>query len=92
MFDAAHGALILSGAAAHPAETRTHKGLIGAFGKHLVKTGRIPTDLGRVLKQVERTRLLADFTGEEIEPERALGVVERAAAFLCAIKDTFGPD
>lgn len=73
MFDAAPGALILSGAAADPAETRTHSGLIGAFGKHLVKTGRIPTDLGRVLNQVERMRLLADYTSEEIKPGCALG-------------------
>ncbi len=45
MYDAAQAALLLSGAAADPAEIRTHSGLIGAFGKHLVKTGRIPADL-----------------------------------------------
>ncbi|NEX18189.1 MAG: DNA-binding protein [Halochromatium sp.] len=92
MFDAAQGALILSGATADPAAIRTHSGLIGAFGKHLVKTGRIPADLGRTLNQVERMRLLADYTGEEIEPERARWVVEQAATFLCAIKDAFAPD
>ncbi len=88
-FDAAHYALILSVAAADPAKTRTHSGLISAFGKHLVKTGRIPADLGRTLNQVERMRLLADYTGEDIEPERALWVVEQAAVFLCAIKGAF---
>lgn len=92
MFDAAQGALLLSEAAADPAAIRTHSGLIGAFGKHLVKTGRIPADLGRTLNQVERMRLLADYTGEEIEPERARWVVDRAAAFLGAIKVAFASD
>jgi uncharacterized protein (UPF0332 family) len=91
MFDAAHAALILSDIAADPAETRTHRGLIGAFGKHLVKTDRIPAYLGRVLNQVQRMRLLADYTGEDIELERARWVVEQAATFVGAIKDTFTP-
>jgi uncharacterized protein (UPF0332 family) len=91
MFDAAHAALMLSGAVAGPAETRTHSGLIGAFGKHLVKSGRLPADLGRVLNQVERMRLLADYTGEDIEQERARWVVEQAASFVGAKKDAFTP-
>ena len=36
MFDAAHAALLRHQAGINPAETRTHAGLIGAFGKHLV--------------------------------------------------------
>jgi len=89
MFDAAHAALMLSNVVTDPAETRTHSGLIGAFGKHLVKTCRIPADLGRVLNQVERMRLLADYTGEDIEPERARWVVDQAGQFVGAIKNAF---
>lgn len=89
MFDAAHAALILSDISADSAEIRTHSGLIGAFGKHLVKTNRISADLGRILNQVERMRLLADYTGEDIELERARWVVEQAATFVGAIKNTF---
>ncbi len=57
--------------------------------------GALPRQSGsgaRFCNQVERMRLLADYTGEEIDPDRARWVVERAAAFLCAIKDAFGPD
>lgn len=49
MFDAAHAALLRHGAGANPAETRTHSGLIGAFGKHLVKTGLVRAGWGRSL-------------------------------------------
>lgn len=91
MFDAARAALQRCGVAADPAEIRTHSGLIGAFGKHLVKNGRLPADLGRALNQVERMRLLADYTGEDIAPERARWVVEQAAAFVSAIKDARTP-
>lgn len=41
MFDAAHAALLWAGARVNPAETKTHRGLIAAFGEHLVKTARL---------------------------------------------------
>ena len=85
MFDAAHAALLHQGALANPAETRTHGGLIAAFSMHLVKTGILPADLGRTLNRVERIRLLADYTGEEIDRDRATWAVEQAATFVQAI-------
>ena len=69
----------------NPAETRTHGGLIAAFGLHLVKTGILPADLGRALNRVERIRLLADYTGEAIDQDRATWAVDQAAAFVQAI-------
>ena len=90
MFAAAHAALLYQGALVNPAETRTHGGLIAAFGLHLVKTGILPTDLGRALHRVERTRLLADYTGEAIDRDRALWAVEQAAAFVQAIIQQIG--
>jgi uncharacterized protein (UPF0332 family) len=86
MFDAAHGALLRSGALVNPAETKTHSGLIGAFGCHLVKTGRLPAELGRALNEVERVRLLADYTGDRIDHEKANWAVDQSAAFIVAIQ------
>ncbi len=81
MFDAAHAALLRHQPGINPAETRTHNGLITAFGKHLIKTGLMTPELGRVLNQVEQIRLLADYTGEEIEPDKAAWAVEQASVF-----------
>ena len=67
MFDAVNAALLRFGVHIDPAETKTHRGLVAAFGKHLVKPGLIAADLGRSLNQVERIRLLADYTGEAID-------------------------
>jgi uncharacterized protein (UPF0332 family) len=71
MFDAAHAALLWSGAHTDPGETKKHRNLIAAFGKHLVQTGLLPADLGKELNQAERARMLADYTGEEIDIEKA---------------------
>ena len=86
MFDAAHAALLRHQAGVNPAETRTHSGLIGAFGKHLVKTGRVQAALGRVLNQVERIRLLADYTGEDVEPDKVDWVIQQAVEVVDAIR------
>lgn len=53
MFDAAHAALLAADSDLNPATIKTHRGLIAAFGEHLVKTGRTSADLGRSLNQVE---------------------------------------
>jgi uncharacterized protein (UPF0332 family) len=62
MFDAAHAALLQVSADSKPAETKTHRGLIAAFGNHLVKPGILSVEFGKSLNQVERIRLLADYT------------------------------
>jgi len=68
MFDAA---LLCYQPSLNPAEIRTHSSLITAFGKHLIKNRPIAPELGRALNQVEHIRLLADYTGEEIETDKA---------------------
>lgn len=88
MFDAAHAALLRSGALINPAEIRTHSGLIGAFGKHLVKPGLTSTELGRALNQVERIRLLADYTGEAIDTDKAVWAINQADTFLKSLAST----
>lgn len=90
MFDAAHAALLHHRADINPAETRTHSGLIGSFGKYLIKTGQIPPSLGRALNQVERIRLLADYTGEDIAPDKVDWVIQQATEFVEAIREEAG--
>ena len=53
MFDAARAALLASDALVNPDIGRTHSGLISAFSLHLVKTGRVPVELGKSLNKVE---------------------------------------
>lgn len=86
MFDAAHAALLHDDSSLNPAITKTHRGLIAVFGKELVKAGRVPADSGRSLNQVERIRLLADYTGEGVDQEKARWAVDQADAFLVQIE------
>ena len=71
MFDAARAALLASGASAEPDISRTHSGLIGAFGNYLVKNGPIPKEIGRLLNRAHEIRLVADYTGDSVEPDDA---------------------
>ncbi len=86
MFDAAHAALGQHGQEDNPAHTRTHAGLIAVFGQRLVKPGLLGAELGRSLNQVEQLRLLADYTGDLIDPEKACWVVEQAERFVAAVR------
>ena len=86
MFDAAHAALFRANSGVNPAVTKTHRGLIAAFGEHLVKTELMPVELGRSLNQVEQMRLLADYTGDEVDVENATKAVVQAEAFLAAVR------
>ena len=69
MYDAAHAALLAENKADFKI-TKTHSGLIAAFGLHIVSTNKISRDLGRSFNEVEQLRLLADYTGEEITSEQ----------------------
>ncbi len=92
MFDAAHAALLVSGAPVKVEATRTHSGLISAFGEHLVKTGRIPREMGRVLNRAEEIRLVADYQGDSVELEDAKEMVEKAENFVLSLRKIFMPD
>lgn len=91
MFNAAHAALLWSGASINPGETKKHNSLIAAFGKHLVLTGILPSELGKAFNKAENVRILADYTGEEIEAEKAAEIIELADQFLAAIESKFAP-
>src|SRR3546814_8287289 len=90
MFNAAHAALWWVDAHVNR-ETKKHNGLIAAFGKQLVLTRLLPSDLGKALNKAENVRILADYTGEDIEPEKATEIVEQAAPFVMVVKNTFEP-
>lgn len=89
MFDAARAALIVSGTA-EPEGIRTHSGLITAFSLHLVKTGKVPLELGRTLNKVEDIRLVADYKGEPADQEAVGWAVTQAQAFVAYIEAHFG--
>lgn len=91
MFDAARAALLASGAPVEPDVGRTHSGLIGAFGKFLVKDGPVSKDLGRLLNRAHEIRQLADYGGASIEPADARQLVEQAQAFVSAMQAEFIP-
>lgn len=92
MFDAARAALLASGAPVESEIARTHSGLISAFSLHLVKTGRVPVELGKSLNKVEDLRLVADYKGDPVETENAVWAVQQAEAFVYAMQSTFIPE
>ncbi|MBK9523117.1 MAG: HEPN domain-containing protein [Rhodocyclaceae bacterium] len=89
MFDAARAALLASGSPVEPEVARTHSGLISAFSLHLVKTGRVPVELGKALNKVEELRLIADYKGDPVELADAAWAVLQAEAFVEAMKNLF---
>ena len=91
MFDAARAALLASGAPIESEVARTHSGLIAAFSLHLVKSGRVPVELGRTLNRVEQIRLIADYKGDAVESEQAVWAVQQATVFMKAMRAGFMP-
>lgn len=99
MFDAAGAALLASGAPVTPGNlTRSHSGLIGAFGNYLVKNGMVSRDMGRLLNRAHEIRQVADYNGESVELADAMELVGQAEAFVAAMRAGFmaegsrGPD
>lgn len=90
MFDAARAALIWSAAPVESAVAKTHSGLISAFSLHLVKTGRLPVELGKALNRAAEIRLVADYSGDEVTAEKALWVIEHAATFIEIVRQKLG--
>lgn len=91
MFDAARAALLASGAPVEQEVARTHSGLISAFSLHLVKTGRVPVELGKAINKAEELRLIADYKGDPLEREVAAWAVSQAQIFVESMRSTFMP-
>jgi uncharacterized protein (UPF0332 family) len=92
MFDAAYAALLAVNVGVVETTIKTHAGLIGAFGKHLVQTGLIDAGHGRSFNQVHSLRQLADYTGDPISVDDAAWALNQAEAFVTAIKSQFSID
>lgn len=87
MFDAARASLLSSG---HEVG-KTHKGVLNAFSEHLVKSGLLPKEMGRLLKQAETRRYVADYEGDPVQISDAREMVEQAETFVAAMKAQFMP-
>lgn len=87
MFDAAHAALFTFSVEEISAPIKTHNGLIAKFGQHVVATGHLTAEYGSDLNKIQSLRALADYSGDPVAIEKAEWAVERAAAFLAAVKD-----
>ena len=86
IFHAARAALLASNAPVELEKIRTHNGLIGAFGEHLVKTGIVPKEMGRMLNEAKDLRFVADYAGNSVKPEEARSIVEDAVIFVADIR------
>jgi len=86
MFDAARAALLTSGAPVSSEIGKTHSGLIHAFSQHIVKTGLVPKELGQSLARAHELRLVADYTGDQVQAIDAQTAVEQATKFIAALK------
>ena len=82
MFDATRAALMATNAEIPLNIGKTHSGVLTAFSQHLVKNGPVPRDIGRLLKQAEELRLVADYSGDSITLDDARALVEKAESFV----------
>jgi uncharacterized protein (UPF0332 family) len=85
MFDAARAALLTVEEPLRSEVIKTHSGLITAFSLYLIKTGRIPEQYGKALRQVDQIRLIADYSDAEIERADAATAIRQAGDFVAAI-------
>ena len=86
MFDGAMAALAWAGIGTAQDQHKTHGGLIGSFGLHLVQTGRLPAELGRSLNRVQELRLTGDYLAEPVPLEKARWAVQEADTFVTAVQ------
>ena len=86
MFNAARAALLVAGTT-ELAMSKTHNGLIAAFGLHIAKPGKVSSELGRIFAQEGHRRLLSDYHGDGVSMEEAGEAIRNATRFLAAVKE-----
>ena len=85
MFYAATAALLSVGV-----ERSKHSGVVSAFGQHFVKTGKVPSDLGRILNQSMEDREESDYSATPLaNHDVAQQHHDDAQRFVTAVKDYF---
>lgn len=86
MFYAARAALLFAGGE-RLAASKTHSGLISSFGQHLVKSGKLPTGLGRALSVESHRRQVSDYDGGDVSSESAKSSISSAEMFIATIEE-----
>lgn len=89
MFNAAHAALFALGVEGLSRPIKTHNGLVAKFGQEVVVPGHLPADHGQDLNNVQKFRLVADYSADPVDLADAAWSVERAEAFVVAVKKKF---
>ena len=89
MFDAAHAALFALGVEGLTSPIKTHNGLVAKFGQHVIATGQLAAQHGNDLNKVQNLRQLADYSGDPVALEDTAWAVERAEAFVVAVRARF---
>lgn len=70
----------------------SHAAVIGAFGKHFAKTGRLAPEFQRFLISAEKLRRDADYlVGQAVPVGAARAQIDRAEQFLAATEALLGP-
>ena len=90
MFNAAHAALFALGVEGLTRPIKTHNGLEAKFGQEVIVAGHLPAEHGRNLGKVQKYREVADYSAEPVELADAAWSLERAEAFVAAVKKKFG--
>jgi uncharacterized protein (UPF0332 family) len=81
-FHVAEAALALEGI-----EPKTHEGLKSAFGLHFIKTGRLPAELGSILRELKDERENGDYSVfPAITEEDAKRAIASAETFVSALQ------
>jgi uncharacterized protein (UPF0332 family) len=91
MLDIARAALLRAGVAEDKLP-RAHSGVIDAFRSHAVKSGQIDQRQATQLSRTESLRILADYTGAEIELSEAKEVIRNAELFVQTVEQVFHLD
>ena len=89
MFYAARAALLIAGAPVNLEEIRTHQGLVGAFGNHIVNKKLVSVEIGRYLKRTLKARMISDYAEYHTTSDNAKIIVEQAGKFITAIQAKF---
>lgn len=76
---------------AEAVDASSHAAVISAFGQRFAKTGRVPTQLHRVLIEAERARVTADYRPlQSVSKQRAEELIAYAEQFVALAREMLG--
>ena len=82
MYDAVRACLAWTGIEPLHGAFKTHRGLIAAFGLHLVKPGLFPPEVGRAIQRAQTMRQIADYEASPVPQDDAVETVNKAESFV----------